>query len=208
MQKKKNASIGQGSGASREPKSIAADSTRQLRATAAAKDARKAEAGLAGKRIGKASASGKRSQGRRDSKTVKVPSISPPSRSTAAIQRPSKNSVHVQVNTDHTVRGSALLDLHVRSTVEASLGRFAGKITRVEVHLTDVNGVRTRGDDKRCLLEARPAGRKPVVVTHVGGTIEEAVDGAVEKMEKLLDSTFARLYDPKGRTSFAKKRTV
>lgn len=41
---------------------------KQLRATADAKLARKNEADLGGKRTGKASATGKRAQGRRDSK--------------------------------------------------------------------------------------------------------------------------------------------
>ena len=45
-----------------------ANLTNQVRATTAAKDARKQEAGLAGNRTGKSSASGKRAQGRRDSK--------------------------------------------------------------------------------------------------------------------------------------------
>jgi len=109
--------------------------------------------------------------------------------------------MQVQVNTDRNVKGSEQLELYVQSTVEASLGRFGERITRVEVHLSDDNGDRTRGDDKRCLLEARPAGMQPVVVTNVGETIDQAVDGAVEKMEKLLDSTFAKLDDPKGRPS-------
>ncbi len=116
--------------------------------------------------------------------------------------------MQVQVNTDHNVKGSERLRLHVQSSVEASLGRFGEKITRVEIHLSDDNGDRTRGDDKRCLLEARPAGLQPVVVTHVGGTIDEAVDGAVEKMEKLLDSTFAKLHNPKGRTSLGEDAAV
>ncbi|QOV92561.1 HPF/RaiA family ribosome-associated protein [Humisphaera borealis] len=108
--------------------------------------------------------------------------------------------MQVQVNTDHNVKGSEALELHVQSTVDASLGRFGDKITRVEIHLSDDNGSKSKGDDKRCLLEARPAGMKPLVVTHVGGTINEAVGGAVDKMKKLLDSTFAKRRDPQGRT--------
>ena len=108
--------------------------------------------------------------------------------------------MHVQVNTDNNVKGSEGLDEHVRSTVEDGLGRFE-RLTRVEVHLGDENGDRSRGEDKRCLLEARPAGLQPVTVTHIAGTIDDAVDGAVDKMSKLLDSTFAKLQDHKGRPS-------
>ena len=114
----------------------------------------------------------------------------------------------VQVNTDHNVKGSEKLELYVQSTVEATLARFSERLTRVEIHLSDENGDRTRGDDKRCLMEARPAGMAPVVVTHIAGSIDEAVDGAVEKLERLLDSTFAKLEDRKSRHSLGEESAL
>jgi len=45
----------------------------------------------------------------------------------------------------------------------------------------------------RCLLEARLAGRQPVAVTDAAATVEQAVDGAVRKMRRSLDSTLGRL---------------
>ncbi len=116
--------------------------------------------------------------------------------------------MQVQVNTGHNIEGSERLDDHVRSTVEASLGRFAEQITRVEVHLSDDNGDKSNGDDKRCLVEARPAGMQPVVVTHVAATLDEAVDGAVERLERLLDGTFSKLHNPKGRTPLGEEPSV
>lgn len=107
----------------------------------------------------------------------------------------------IQVNTDHNIKGSEALHRHVQSTIEASLDRFAKQITHVEVHLSDDNGHKSHGDDKRCLIEARPAGMQPVVVTHVAATIDEALDGAVERLARLLHDTFSKLHDPKGRTS-------
>jgi len=109
--------------------------------------------------------------------------------------------MQVQVNTGHNIEGSEQFDDYVRSTVESSLGRFGEQITRVEVHLKDENAEKSNGDDIRCLMEARPAGMQPVVVTHVAATIEEAIDGAIERLERLLDGTFSKLHDPKGRTS-------
>jgi len=49
-------------------------------------------------------------------------------------------------------------------------------------------------------MEARPAGTRPVVMTPVAATLEEAIDGAVERLERVLDVTFSPLHDPKGRT--------
>lgn len=108
--------------------------------------------------------------------------------------------MQVQVNTGHNIKGSENFDRLVQSTVESALGRFT-QLTRVEVHFRDDNASKSNGDDKRCVLEARPAGMQPVVVEEVAATIDEALDVAVEKMARLLNSTFEKLHDPKGRTS-------
>lgn len=185
------------------PKLPAASSAGQLGATSAAKDARIKEAGLGGNRTGKSSASGKRDQAHRDTETETDSSTNSPSPSHASpdAEQPQEHIIQVQVNTDHNIHGSEELNIHVQDTVNASLGRFGSQVTRVEIHLSDDNGSKSHGDDKRCLLEARPAGHQPLVVTHVAATIDEAVDGAVDMMVKLLDKTFHKLHDPKGRTS-------
>lgn len=43
------------------------------------------------------------------------------------------------------------------------------------------------------MLEARPAGMQPVVVTDFSDTVEQAVAGAAQKMQSLLNSTFGRI---------------
>lgn len=108
----------------------------------------------------------------------------------------------IQVHTDNTIEGSVGLTQHVESVVSDTLGRFAGQITRVEVHLRDVNGPRVAGDDKRCLMEARLAGRQPTVVTHDAPTLNTAIDGAVEKLERSLDRLLDKLSQRKGRGSY------
>jgi hypothetical protein len=100
----------------------------------------------------------------------------------------------IQVNTDHNVEGGEDLVLLVESEVESALARFEDRLTRVEVHLGDESGEKNgSGADKRCLLEARPAGMQPVVVTDFADTIEQAVVGATQKMQSLLNSTFGRI---------------
>jgi ribosome-associated translation inhibitor RaiA len=111
--------------------------------------------------------------------------------------------MQVQVNTDNHVRGSDDLTKRVTDSVEAALGRFREHLTRVEVHLGDENGRKGGQGDKRCAMEARPSGRQPVAVIHHADTLDEAIDGAAEQLARLLDSTFGRLHDHKGRTSFA-----
>ena len=113
-----------------------------------------------------------------------------------------------QISTDKNIDSSEQLAQEVQATVEATLGRFGEQLTRVEVHLSDENSHKSRGDDKKCVMEARPAGMQPVAVTHVAATLDQAVEGAAEKLERLLDSTFGRLNNPKGRTSYGGDQNV
>lgn len=189
------------------PKREAGSSDRQLRATTAAKDVRLKAAGLGGKRTSEVTATVKRAQAQRDAATGAIPETKGPSQEAQDPNHPQEHPIQVQVNTGHSIHGSDELNLYVQDTVIASLGRFDRQVTRVEIHLSDDNGSKSRGDDKRCVLEARPAGHQPLVVTHVGATLDEAVDGAVDMMEKLLDRTFEKLYDPKGNTSIGEDMT-
>ncbi len=112
--------------------------------------------------------------------------------------------MQIQVNTDNHIAGSAELTRQVEDVVEGTLGRFGDRITRVEVHLTDENGSQKSGDsDKRCVMEARLAGLQPITVSAEGSSLERALDGASEKLEKTLKHTLGRLDDPKGRMSYA-----
>lgn len=112
--------------------------------------------------------------------------------------------MQIQVNSDNHVENCLELTGQVEGIVTHILGRFSGRITRVEVHLTDENSSAKGGShDKRCALEARLNGMQPVAVTDTGGTVEQAVKGASDKMRTLLDRTLGRLNDPKGRASFA-----
>ncbi len=112
--------------------------------------------------------------------------------------------MQIQVNTDNQTEGSAELTLKVESTLKSELSRFSDRITRVEVQLSDENGSQKSGDsDKRCVLEARLTGMQPIKVSADGSSLEQALDGAADKLEKTLKRTLGRLDDSKGRTSYA-----
>jgi len=69
----------------------------------------------------------------------------------------------------------------------------------VEVHLADENGQKTGGHDKKCTLEARLAGLQPVAATDHGASLDQAMDGALEKLVALLDHKLGRLHEKKVR---------
>ncbi len=117
------------------------------------------------------------------------PPINPPvARSSGIGTSPIGAEIRVELPFDGTGTG----------TVTLPSGAFGERITRVEVHLSDENSSqKTHGDAMRCRMEARPAAREPVTVTADGATLDQAVSGAAKKLERLLDSTFGRLDDPR-----------
>jgi len=105
------------------------------------------------------------------------------------------------INSDSNLDINSNAIASIESDVEGRLGRFQDRLTRVVVHLRDENAHKTSGQaDKRCMLEARPEGMNSINVTHNAPSVGEAVNHATRKLERLLDETFARLNDPKGRS--------
>lgn len=101
--------------------------------------------------------------------------------------------MQIQVNSNSSVAVHDELTRLVQTNVTHALERFADRITRVEVHLSDVNGEKAGHQDKRCLMEARPAGHDPVAVTDLAATLEEAIHGAALKLQRRLSTLFGRL---------------
>lgn len=108
--------------------------------------------------------------------------------------------MQIQTNTDGNIEGHEALATHVSSVVESALNRFSDHVTRVEIHLSDENSDKKGGkDDMRCMMEARLEGRQPIAVTHQATTVHQAVDGAANKLTRLIESTLGRLHDHRSR---------
>ncbi len=98
----------------------------------------------------------------------------------------------IQANSDKTIGVDASLTQFVEDEASRLLDRFAAKLTRVEVHLSDIDNKRTGRADKRCLVEVRPAGDRPVSASATATTTEAAVSDALKKMQRLLATFFGR----------------
>jgi ribosome-associated translation inhibitor RaiA len=98
----------------------------------------------------------------------------------------------IQINTDHNIEGHEALAAQVSEVVESALSLVGDHITRVEVHLSDENGDKHGQSDKRCMMEARLAGRQPIAISHQAATLVQAVDGASDKLTRLIESTLGR----------------
>ncbi|MCP9749367.1 HPF/RaiA family ribosome-associated protein [Ferruginibacter sp. HRS2-29] len=93
----------------------------------------------------------------------------------------------IQINTDKNIEGSEGLIVHFSEVLKDTLGRFDEQITRVEVHLSDENGSKEAGDDKKAMIEARLRGLNPIAVTSHADTIHKAVKAASEKLVHSLE---------------------
>lgn len=109
--------------------------------------------------------------------------------------------MQVLVNSDHHIVAGEDLTERVRGVVEGRLERFDERITRVEVHLNDLNSSKRGERDKRCMMEARVGGMKPIAVSHEAPTLTEAIHVAADKLERAVAHALERLQDLPGRAA-------
>ena len=107
--------------------------------------------------------------------------------------------MQVQVHTDDNIQGGESLAQWIQEEATARLGRFREHLTRIEVFLTDTAAGKDSPKDKRCRLEARPAGRQPVTVTAEADKTADAFTGAVEKLIRALETDLGRVKDRSAR---------
>lgn len=77
-----------------------------------------------------------------------------------------------------------------------ALDRFAARVTRVEVNLSDESSDQRFGTEgQRCVLEAPSVGLQLTCVASQAAALEQALGGAVEHVTRSLQSTLGRLSD-------------
>ncbi len=101
--------------------------------------------------------------------------------------------MQVLVNSGSFVVTDAI-DERARAEAEEAMSRFRDRVTRVEVHVDDVNGPKS-GIDKRCMMEVRLAGQPPIAVEHQAENLYEAITGAARKLERAVGNRLGRLDD-------------
>lgn len=102
-----------------------------------------------------------------------------------------------QFNSDKQVRGDAELAGQMEALVRGRLEHVSDRLSRVEVHVGDVNGPRG-GDDVRCAVELRPAGMQPISATDEAASVEAAVASATDKALKSYDRQVGKKTTRKG----------
>lgn len=97
------------------------------------------------------------------------------------------------INTDSNISGDEELRTFVGTKIATAFERFGDFLTRIEIKLSDEDGSKNSINDKRCVLEVRPKGMQPIVVTAIGDSIEKTVDDAIDKMKSIIETARGKL---------------
>jgi len=101
--------------------------------------------------------------------------------------------MQVQIRTDNHIESTDAMAKWASTSVKKALTRFSGQITRVEVHLSDESaGKKSTEENIQCTMEARLEGHQPLVIKHHGANLNQAIEGATEKLGRLIDGTLER----------------
>ena len=95
--------------------------------------------------------------------------------------------MNIELRTDKNIRNSDRLITYVRTELNQEFQRHSERITHFSVHFSDENAAKGGDDDIRCMIEARPAGLKPIVVNHHGHNVDTAIHGAIDRLKRRLE---------------------
>lgn len=101
-------------------------------------------------------------------------------------------SMQFQFNTNSSVMGTQNVAERIEAQVRQKLARFEERLTRVEVHVEDVNSSKHGPDDKHCTIEARPRGSRPIGVTGKAPDVDAAARIAANTMAERLERIFGK----------------
>ncbi len=101
--------------------------------------------------------------------------------------------MEILINTDNNIDATAEMIAYYKTSIAEDFERFADHLTRIEVKISDENGDKSVGNDKRCVMEGRIKGMQPTVVTSHSATVEKAVKEASGKLKTALDTVMGRL---------------
>ena len=95
------------------------------------------------------------------------------------------------INPGDGVHLSDALREHVRHKLEPVERKHGERLTRIEVHFKDENAGKG-GRDARCVLEAHPEGRRPLVAEAVAEDAYTAAHQAAGKLDRNLAHHFGK----------------
>ncbi len=100
--------------------------------------------------------------------------------------------MQIQFNSDSSVMGTENVAERIEAAVREKLARFEDRLTRLEIHVRDDNARKGGGDDKACMIEARPRSGRPIGVTEHAADVDTAARRAANTMAQRLESVLGK----------------
>ena len=101
----------------------------------------------------------------------------------------------IQINTDNHIEGSQKMEDYYRERLETGLAHYTELITRLEVHVADLNADKGGDDDIQVRIEARIRGKEPVLVEAKHENQEAALSAAIDKIQGVMRKVKGKLLD-------------
>lgn len=101
--------------------------------------------------------------------------------------------MQIRIDVDDHIDGSEELMVRVEGVIEGSLDRYQDRISRVEVHLSQLSHRQAGARDLSCRIEAHASGFQPIAVSHEAVTLTEAIHAASAKLERAVHTMFGRV---------------
>lgn len=101
--------------------------------------------------------------------------------------------MNIQISTDKNIEGGEKFSTYVNGVINDAVNGLNSQITHIGVHFSDQNSSKVGFQDKRCVLEYKMAGRSSTAVTHDADSVDEALSGAVEKLNHSLGHTLGKM---------------
>lgn len=98
--------------------------------------------------------------------------------------------MQVQLQTDRHIEHNLGLEHHVEGVIRKTLQPYRDQITRVDVHLSDVNSRKASKHDKRCVVEFHLNGLHTMAVTAEADTVHHVLDNAAKKLRHAVATAY------------------
>ena len=92
----------------------------------------------------------------------------------------------IHVRTDDHIQGGDSLIQWAQQEAGSRLSRFREYLTRVEIFFSDANAAKGGVNDKRCVIEARPANHQPLSAQADATKVADAFAGAMDKIIRMV----------------------
>ena len=103
--------------------------------------------------------------------------------------------MEIRVHTDNHITGSENFFEKYSEELNKKLHRFTEYLSGADIYFVDENKAKASINDKKCTIEIKIKNKPPEAVSHNADTINLAFNGAIDKMNHLLDSRIGKLHN-------------